>query len=115
MNVTAETNREGDVSYFWLFPDGSVSDEINPLSMKLEYGQYEIILVILDDVTGETTASILRIDHQPIPKKAKSSSKSTKYTLDLKDVPQDAGGGVAIDADATLEGLIMQILLVLFL
>lgn len=91
MNVTAETNREEDVSYFWLFPDGSVSDEKNPLSTKLEYGQYEILLFAYDEITGEIMSSILQIDHRPIPKKAKSSS-STKYMLDLKDVPQDRGG-----------------------
>ena len=96
VNVTAETNREEDVSYFWLFPDGSVSDEKNPLSTKLEYGQYEILLFAYDEITGEIMSSILQIDHRPIPKKAKSSS-STKYMLDLKDVPQDRGGWMGMD------------------
>lgn len=30
VNVTAQNNREDDVSYLWIFPDGSVSDEKNP-------------------------------------------------------------------------------------
>jgi endonuclease YncB( thermonuclease family) len=115
VNVTAETNREEDVTYFWIFPDGSVSDEKNPLSTKLEYGQYEILLFTYDDITGEIASSIIQIDHRPIPKKAKSSSKSTKYTLDLKDVPEDIGGGVVLDTDMTLKGLIAQIVLVLIL
>lgn|GEM_PF-1326848 len=103
------------MTYFWIFPDGSVSDEKNPLSTKLEYGQYEILLFTYDDITGEIASSIIQIDHRPIPKKAKSSSKSTKYTLDIKDVPEDIGGGVALDTDMTLKGLIAQIILVFIL
>jgi hypothetical protein len=30
VNVVAENNREDEVSYLWIFPDGSVSDEKNP-------------------------------------------------------------------------------------
>lgn len=30
VNVIAENNREDEVSYLWIFPDGSVSDEKNP-------------------------------------------------------------------------------------
>lgn len=30
MNVTAETNRENEVSYLWIFPDGDIIDEKNP-------------------------------------------------------------------------------------
>lgn len=30
VNVEAETNRGDDVSYLWIFPDGSLSDEKNP-------------------------------------------------------------------------------------
>jgi len=54
VNLTVETNREANVNYFWIFPDGSMSDEKNPRAIKLGYGEYEILLFVSDDITEET-------------------------------------------------------------
>ncbi|MCB9806595.1 hypothetical protein H6768_01625 [Candidatus Peribacteria bacterium] len=37
VNLTAYTNREDDVNYFWIFPDGSVNDTKNPPAIKLGF------------------------------------------------------------------------------
>ncbi len=111
VNVIAETNREDEVSYLWIFPDGSVSDERNPGALKLPFGQYEMMLITLDEITGEALSSLLKIDHQPIPKKAKTTSKSSKYTLDMKDMPQDIGGGVEIQGDSAGQKFIKNLIL----
>lgn len=92
MNITAQTNRVDNVNYFWIFPDGSVSDEKNPEAIKLLYGQAEILLIVSDEITQEIITKTLLIDHRAIPKKTKASTKKSTYTLDLKDVPQDIGG-----------------------
>lgn len=96
VNVAGEANRDEGVLYWWIMPDESVSDDKNPSAMKLEYGSYEILLIATDTITGEVATQSLQIDHKPIPKKAKKPA-SSKYTLDLKDVPQDKGGGVVHD------------------
>lgn len=95
VNVTAETNRSDNVDYLWIFPDGSVTDEKNPLNLKLDYGQYDIMLIMTDGITEEVAIAAMHIDHQAIPRASKKStgSPSAKYTLDLKDMPQDIGGG----------------------
>lgn len=112
VNVIAENNREDEVSYLWIFPDGSVSDEKNPWALKLQFGQHEILLITIDEITGEAVSSSLAIDHQPIPKKSRTSSKNSKYTLDLKDVPQDIGGGVVLqDGENPIKQLWINILL----
>lgn len=98
VNVTADANRSDDVSYLWIFPDGSVSDKQNPASFKIGYGRSVIILVATDNITGEVFADTLTIRHAPIPKKVHTSS-SSKYTLDLKDTPKDVGGGVLIEKE----------------
>lgn len=44
-------------------------------------------------ITGEVVDSSLIVDHGAISKKPKKTrNMSTKYTLDLKDAPQDLGG-----------------------
>lgn len=50
----------------------------------------------------------MQIDHQPIPKKPKKPA-SSNFTLDLKDVPQDIGGGFAIEESTPLQKLTMSL------
>lgn len=114
VNVTAQTNRENEVSYLWIFPDGDIIDEKNPWALKLSYGQYEIILIVTDHITEETSATSLHIDHQPIPKKPKKAP-SSNYTLDIKDVPPDIGGWGISDTQSPLRWLVWSIVLLLFL
>lgn len=35
INLVAESNREDDVEYYWMFPDGEVDDRENPASISL--------------------------------------------------------------------------------
>lgn len=109
VNVACESNRDEGVLYWWIMPDGSVSDDKNPSAMKLEYGSYEILLIATDTITGEVATQVLHIDHKPIPKKAKIAS--SKYMLDLKDVPQDKGGGVVYDERKPLSQLIVSLMI----
>ncbi|MBP6921665.1 thermonuclease family protein, partial [Candidatus Gracilibacteria bacterium] len=108
VNLTAETNREGEISYFWIFPDGSVDDKKNPAAIKLGYGQHEVLMVLSDNISEEIIVKTVRIDHRPIPKKPKKPA-SSNYTLDLKDVPQDIGGGVVIEEGTPLQKLAMSL------
>ncbi len=78
--------------YFWIFPDGSISDKENPTAISLGYGEFTVILFVSDDITGEIHSSTLSVRHTPLPKTAKKSSFSTKYTLDIKEIPEDVGG-----------------------
>ena len=59
---------EEEVSYLWVFPDGSVSDMKNPPSFKAEFGRSVVILAATDNSTGEMVADTLTIRHTPIPK-----------------------------------------------
>lgn len=111
VNIAGESNRKDGVLYWWIMPDDSVSDEKNPGAMKLEYGPYEILLIATDTITGEVATQTLQIDHKPIPKKIKKST-SSKYTLDLKDVPQDKGGGVVYHEKDPLLKLLMSLTIV---
>lgn len=88
VNLTVETNREANVDYFWIFPDGSLDDRKNPGVIKVGYGQYEILLVMSDAISEESLIRSIQIDHRSIPKKPKKPA-SSNFTLDLKDVPQD--------------------------
>lgn len=88
MNVTAISNRENNVSYLWIFPDGSISDKENPTAFPLGYGNFSVILLVTDNITGEVESDIITIEHVSIPKSSKKSG-GQKYTLDLKDAPQD--------------------------
>ncbi len=108
MNVTADSNRADEVSYLWIFPDGSVSDAKNPPSFKIEYGRSVVILATTDNVTGEMVADTLTIRHTPILKKL-HTSPSSKYALDLKDVPQDIGGGVLRDHESPIRRLLLSL------
>lgn len=99
VNVAAESNRTDDVTYLWKFPDGSVSNRKNPTAFPVAYGQYEITLTISDQITGEIVSASMKIDHWAIPKRPKKEAGVAKYTIDLKDVPQDIGGGMAIEAE----------------
>lgn len=114
VNIAGESNRGDGVLYWWIMPDESVSDEKNPSAMKLEYGSYEILLIATDTITGEVATQSLQIDHKPIPKKAKKPA-SSKYTLDLKDVPQDKGGGVVHDERRPLSQLIVSLIILCIL
>jgi hypothetical protein len=89
VNVTAETNREEDVNYFWIFPDGSLSDKQNPAAFNLRYGNSTIILIVSDEITQEIQASTIDIEHIPLPRAAKKSSSVKKYTLDMKEISDD--------------------------
>lgn len=114
MNLTAETNREDDVTYFWIFPDGSIDDRENPGAIKLDYGQHEVLLVAHDEITGDIQVLSMKIDHRPIPKKPKKPA-SSNFTLDLKDVPQDMGGGFAIVESTPLQKLGMSLTVLVLL
>lgn len=115
VNVTADSNRTEEMSYLWIFPDGSVSDMKNPPSFKIEYGKTMIILAATDNVTGEIVADTLTIRHTPIPKKSHTPS-SSKYTFDLKDVPQDIGGGVSsVDVENRQKILLLSLLVLIIL
>jgi len=46
----------------------------------------------------------MQIDHRPIPKKPKKPA-SSNFTLDLKDVPQDIGGGFVLEESTPLQKL----------
>jgi micrococcal nuclease len=110
VNLTVETNREADVDYFWIFPDGSLDDRKNPGAIKVGYGQHEVLLVMSDALSEESIIRSIQIDHRPIPKKPKKpSARSSKYTLDLKDVPQDIGGGVVVEESTPWEKLVMSL------
>lgn len=114
VNLTAKTNREGNLNYFWIFPDGTVSDKENPTGIELRYGQHSIILVVSDEITGEIQSAILSVVHATIPKTAKKSSSTQKYTLDMKDIPQDIWGWNIVSEKNEQKPLIYH-LLVLFL
>jgi hypothetical protein len=102
--VTAISNRENNVSYLWVFPDGSISDKENPPAFSLGYGNFSLILLVTDNITGEVESDVINIQHAPIPKSSKKSS-SQKYTLDIKEVPQDIGGGVVPDIETPFDKL----------
>lgn len=110
VNLTAETNKEDNVTYFWIFPDGSMDDRENPGAIKLWYGQHRVLLIASDEITGDIQVVSMQIDHRPIPKKPKKpSTSSSKYTLDLKDVPQDRGGWVVLEEGTPLQKLGMSL------
>lgn len=94
--------------YFWIFPDGSLDDRKNPGAIKVGYGQHEVLLIMLDAISEESLIQSIRIDHRPIPKKPKKPA-SSNYTLDLKDVPQDIGGGFAVEESTPLQKLGMSL------
>lgn len=108
VNLTVETNREEDVDYFWIFPDGSLDDRKNPGAIKVGYGQHEVLLIMSDAISEESLIQSIQIDHRPIPKKSKKPA-SSNYTLDLKDVPQDIGGGFVIEKNTPLQKLVMSL------
>jgi hypothetical protein len=85
-----------DVDYLWIFPDGSLDDRKNPGAIKVGYGQHEALLVMSDAISEESLVQSIQIDHRPIPKKPKKPA-SSNYTLDIKDMPQDIGGGFVIE------------------
>jgi endonuclease YncB( thermonuclease family) len=114
INVTAETNREGELNYLWIFPDGSVSDKENPTAFSLGYGNSTIILVVSDEITEEVQLSNIDIEHKPIPKTAKKASPVKKYTLDMKEVSDDIWGGNIVSEKSEGKPLVHQ-LLMLFL
>lgn len=111
LNVTAQTNREWNVHYFWIFPDGSISDKENPTAISLGYGEFTVILFVSDDITGEIHSSTLSVRHTPLPKTAKKSSFSTKYTLDIKEIPEDVGGWNMVWEKESRETLMYQLVL----
>lgn len=110
MNLTVETNREDNVTYFWIFPDGSVDDRKNPGAIKLDYGEHEVLLIASDEITEDIQVLSMQIDHRPIPKKPKKPA-SSNYTLDIKDVPQDIGGGFVPEERTPLQKLAMSLLI----
>lgn len=89
-----------------------MSDKQNPASFKIEYGRSVIILAATDNVTGEVQADTLTIRHTPIPKKANISS-SSKYALDLKDIPQDVGGGVISEYESPGHKFLLSLVVLL--
>jgi endonuclease YncB( thermonuclease family) len=108
VNLTVETNREEDIDYFWIFPDGSLDDRKNPGAIKVGYGQHEVLLIMSDAISEESLIQSIQIDHRPIPKKSKKPA-SSNFTLDLKDVPQDIGGGFAVEESTPLQKLTMSL------
>jgi hypothetical protein len=61
-------------------------------------------------ITGEQLENILTIHHSPIPKAPKkASSKSSKYTLDLKDATTDIGGGHIVESSMSLPQSLLAI------
>ena len=102
------------MSYLWIFPDGSVSDKENPTAFSLGYGNSTIILVVSDKITEEVQLSTVDIEHKPIPKTAKKASPVKKYTLDMKEISDDIGGGNIVSEKNEEKPLIHQ-LLMLFL
>ena len=108
VNLTVETNRKEDVDYFWIFPDGSLDDRKNPGAIKVGYGQHEVLLIMSDALSEESLIQSIQIDHRPIPKKSKKPA-SSNYTLDIKDVPQDIGGGFLIEESTPWEKLAMSL------
>lgn len=112
VNVEAVSNRDDHVSYIWILPDGSLSEKKNPTATKIPHGDFEVILIATDMITGEIITDSLSIKHTTIPKKTSSrSSSTTKFTLDIKDAPQDIGGGVSPER----KPFWIQAVLVLFL
>jgi hypothetical protein len=90
VNLTAEYNRKKDILYTWTLPNGDSFVGKNPPSFKVGYGDFVIKLSVADTITGENQEKILYIHHSPIPKvPKKASTKSLKYTLDLKEAPMD--------------------------
>gem|GEM_PF-3047235 len=73
----------------------------NPKSFKVGYGDFSIQLRITDDITQEELTHTLIIHHNLIPKAAKKTSSSSKYTLDFKDATQDIGGGILPEKSST--------------
>ncbi len=94
VNFSAESNRKSDVRYIWELPDGT-SEWKNPKAFKVWYGTFFVKLTIQDLITGEEIKQEFRIVHAAIPKSSSSSSK--KFTLDLKDVPEDIWGGLGVE------------------
>jgi endonuclease YncB( thermonuclease family) len=115
VNVTAETNREEDVNYFWIFPDGSLSDKQNPAAFNLRYGNSTIILIVFDEITQEIQASTIDIEHIPLPRAAKKTSSAKKYTLDMKEISEDIWWGNIISEKSHLKSLISQLLMLFFI
>ncbi len=114
----AESNRRDNIEYLWILPDGSMTDSKNPANLTLGYGQYDLMLILADGITEEISVVSLHIDHRPIPKALKKSTSvpSSNYTLDLKDVPQDMGGGGAtLDKKTPLKHLILNLVVLALL
>lgn len=87
----------------------------NPPSFKAEFGRSVVILAATDNFTGEMVADTLTIRHTPIPKKSHTPS-SSKYALDLKEVPQDVGGGVSLgDVENPQKILLLSFLVLIIL
>jgi hypothetical protein len=108
VNLTVESNREADVDYLWIFPDGSLDDRKNPGAIKVGYGQHEVLLIMSDAISEESIVQSIQIDHRPIPKKPKKPA-SSNYTLDIKDMPQDIGGGFVIEENTPWGKLVMSL------
>ena len=106
INVAGDSNRDDFIDYLWIFPDGTISDEKNPKAFDLGYGQYTLILLATDGITGEVTLDTASVIHTTLPKKSSSASKN--YTLDLKDIPQDTGGGVLVSGKGGANVLLRQ-------
>lgn len=95
VNLEADYNRKKDIVFTWILPNGDTFTGKNPPSFKVGYGDFMVKLQVRDTITGEESENILKIHHAPIPKASKKvSTKSSKYTLDLKDATLDIGGGV---------------------
>lgn len=77
------------MDYFWIFPDGTISDKENPAGVNLNYGTHTIVLIVSDEITGEIQSRMFSVVHTALPKTAKKSSSPKKYTIDIKDIPQD--------------------------
>lgn len=92
INLVANSNRDKYAEYIWILPEGGVEEGKNPTSFTVWYWKYEALLIATDTITQEVIVVRLEIVHTPLPKKTPQKATSAKYTLDLKDVPQDIWG-----------------------
>jgi len=63
VNVIADYNRKNALKYEWTLPSGEIFIGKNPPSMKVSYGDFFIKLIVIDEITGERTETVLTVKH----------------------------------------------------
>lgn len=89
----------------------------NPKPLNIPYGKFTTTLTVTDLITGETITKNLNIIHTPLPKQSKKPSvrhTSQNFTLDLKDLPNDIGGGAPAPEEPQ-KNLLLHIILALLI